>query len=94
MSCPCLVHLSEALPILGSGGAEVRPPLAELWFIGGSHEFLSQGASMDARMRMSYYATGITSAMARKMVSAGSQDAVVFRDADGKRSLQRTCRRR
>jgi hypothetical protein len=55
-------------------------------FIGGSHEFARGGARLlDARVRMFYYATGITPAMAAKTVGVGSQYALVFRDAGGNR---------
>jgi hypothetical protein len=53
--------------------------------IGGSHEFLNNGARMlDARTRMFYYATGITPAMAAKMGGIGSQYAACFRDVKGR----------
>ncbi|WP_213287335.1 DUF1254 domain-containing protein [Bradyrhizobium sp. sGM-13] len=56
----------------------------ETGFLGGSHEFLKNGARyLDARTRFMYYATGITPAMAAKMVGAGSQYAVTFRDSKG-----------
>ena len=56
----------------------------EIGFLGGSHEFLVNGVRyLDARTRMFYYATGITPAMARKMVGIGSQYAISFRDAQG-----------
>jgi hypothetical protein len=56
----------------------------EVGFLGGSHEFLRNGARyLDARTRMFYYATGITPAMATKMVGVGSQYAITFRDAQG-----------
>lgn len=56
----------------------------EVGFLGGSHEFLADGVrNLDARTRMFYYATGITPAMAAKMVGAGSQYAANFRDAQG-----------
>jgi hypothetical protein len=56
----------------------------EVGFLGGSHEFLRDGARyLDARTRMFYYATGITPAMARKMVGVGSQYAISFRDSQG-----------
>jgi len=51
-------------------------------FIGGSHEFLRDGARLiDARSYFFFYATGITPAMARKMVGVGSQYAVAFVDS-------------
>lgn len=53
-------------------------------FVGGSYEFLRNGARLlDARTRMFYYATGITPAMAATMVGAGSQYAIAFKDAKG-----------
>ncbi len=56
----------------------------EVGFLGGSSEFLINGARyLDARTRFMYYATGITPAMAAKMVGAGSQYAVNFRDSKG-----------
>lgn len=55
-------------------------------FVGGSHEFLSQPGvrNLDARTFFFYYATGITPAMAAKMVGAGSQYAGAFVDSQGK----------
>ena len=55
-------------------------------FIGGSCEFLLQPGirSLDARTMMFYYATGITPAMAAKMVGVGSQYAAAFVDSKGK----------
>jgi hypothetical protein len=54
-------------------------------FIGGSHEFQQAGVRLlDSRTRFFYYATGITPAMAAKMVGAGSQYGAIFRDASGK----------
>ena len=56
----------------------------QVGFLGGSHEFLNNGVRLlDARTRMFYYATGITPAMSAKMVGAGSQYGVIFRDAKG-----------
>ena len=56
----------------------------EVGFLGGNHEFLVDGVRyLNARTRMFYYATGITPAMARKMVGIGSQYAISFRDAQG-----------
>lgn len=54
-------------------------------FIGGSYEFLAQPGvrNLEARTMMFYYATGITPAMAVKMVGAGSQYAVAFVDSNG-----------
>jgi hypothetical protein len=55
-------------------------------FIGGSSEFLSQPGvrNLDARSLFFYYATGITPAMAMKMVGIGSQYAAAFVDSEGK----------
>ncbi len=53
-------------------------------FVGGSHEFLREGARLlDARSLFFYYATGITPAMSMKMVGLGSQYAGATLDADG-----------
>jgi len=56
----------------------------ETAFVGGSHEFLADGARLlDARTFFFFYATGITPAMARKMVGVGSQYATAFVDSKG-----------
>jgi len=56
----------------------------EVGFLGGSYEFLFDGVlNPDARTRMFFYATGITPAMAAKMVGVGSQYAITFRDSKG-----------
>ena len=53
-------------------------------FIGGSHEFIQNNTRLlDARTCFFYMATGITPAMAAKMVGAGSQYAAATVDADG-----------
>jgi len=53
-------------------------------FIGGSHEFLDNGARLlDARAFFHFYATGITPAMTMKMVGKGSQYAVAYVDSEG-----------
>ena len=53
-------------------------------FVGGSHEFLSNGARLlDARAYFHFYATGITPAMTMKMVGKGSQYAVAYLDGAG-----------
>jgi len=53
-------------------------------FPGGSHEFLDHGVlTLDGRIFMHFYATGITPAMAMKMVGVGSQYACAYLDADG-----------
>jgi hypothetical protein len=54
-------------------------------FIGGSHEFLRNGARLlDARSYFFFYATGITPAMSLKMVGVGSQYALAFVDSEGR----------
>ena len=55
-------------------------------FVGGSHEFLSQPGvrNLDARAFFFYYATGITPAMAMKMVGVGAQYACAFVDSEGR----------
>ena len=53
-------------------------------FVGGSHEFLANGARLlDARAMMHYVGTGITPAMTHAGVGIGSQYAFTARDADG-----------
>jgi hypothetical protein len=55
-------------------------------FIGGSYEFLSQPGvrNPDARVHFIYYATGVTPAMALKLVGKGSQYAAAATDSDGR----------
>ena len=55
-------------------------------FIGGSYQFLSQPGvrDLDARVHFIYYATGITPAMALKLVGLGSQYAAAATDSEGK----------
>ncbi len=54
-------------------------------FIGGSHEFLRDGARLqDARTRFYYSATVNTPAMVTKNVGAGSQYAIALRDSRGR----------
>jgi hypothetical protein len=56
------------------------------WQVGfsGGYEFLEKGVRrLDARVRMFYYATGITPAMAIKMVGVGSQYSSNWRDVNG-----------
>jgi len=54
-------------------------------FIGGSHEFQIDGVRLlDARTLFFYYATGITPAMAAKMVGVGSQYAGAAMDSEGR----------
>ena len=53
-------------------------------FIGGSYEFLRDGARLlDARTSFHYFATVITPAMAHAQVGAGSAYAYTAHDADG-----------
>jgi hypothetical protein len=54
-------------------------------FIGGSYEFLKEKGvrDLDARTYFFFYATGITPAMAEKMVGKGSAYACAFVDAKG-----------
>jgi hypothetical protein len=54
-------------------------------FVGGSHEFITPDGVrlIDARAFFFFYATGITPAMARKMVGVGSQYAGAFTDENG-----------
>jgi hypothetical protein len=67
-----------------------RDPDAELYgtwknaFVGGSHEFLRNGARLlDARTQFHYIATVITPAMAHAQVGAGSAYAYTVHDAHG-----------
>jgi hypothetical protein len=55
-------------------------------FPGGSYEFLLQPGvrNLDGRVLFHYYATGITPAMATKMVGVGSQYAAATTDSNGK----------
>jgi len=54
-------------------------------FIGGSHEFEIDGVRLlDGRSLFFYYATGITPAMAAKMVGVGSQYAGAMVDSEGR----------
>ncbi|WP_234682207.1 DUF1254 domain-containing protein [Bradyrhizobium monzae] len=53
-------------------------------FIGGSYKFEENGAvNLDAKSMFFFYATGISPAMAMKMVGEGSQYAAAFVDAKG-----------
>jgi len=53
-------------------------------FVGGSHEFIVDGSQLlDARAAFHFYATGITPAMAKKFIGAGSQYAASYLDKDG-----------
>ena len=55
-------------------------------FAGGSYEFLKQPGvrNLDGRVLFHYYATGITPAMAMKMVGVGSQYAAATTDSKGR----------
>jgi len=55
-------------------------------FPGGSYEFLLQPGvrNLDGRVLFHYYATGITPAMAMKMVGVGSQYAAATTDSEGR----------
>jgi hypothetical protein len=55
-------------------------------FIGGDYQFLSQPGvrDADARVHFLYYATGVTPAMAMKIVGLGSQYAAAATDSEGK----------
>jgi hypothetical protein len=55
-------------------------------FAGGSYEFLKQPGvrNLDGRVLFHYYATGITPAMAMKMVGVGSQYAAATTDSEGR----------
>jgi hypothetical protein len=61
------------------------PNSAWLTTFAGGYEFLSQPGvrNLDARTMFHYYATGITPAMALKMVGIGSQYAAAFVDSKG-----------
>jgi hypothetical protein len=53
-------------------------------FIGGSHEFLKNGArNLDARILFHFTAICVTPAMVNKMVGAGSQYMAAYVDGDG-----------
>ena len=69
------------------GGAYYYPD--RQWFTsfpGGSYEFLTQPGvrNLEGRVLFHYYATGITPAMAMKMVGVGSQYAAATTDSEGK----------
>ena len=53
-------------------------------FPGGSYEWLNEGASLlDIRAGFHFYATGITPAMAKKIIGKGSNYAFAYTDAQG-----------
>jgi hypothetical protein len=68
-------------------GFYLFPGKSKVWtnpFVGGSHEFLGNGAHfLDARAAFHFYATGITPAMAAKIIGKGSKYAAAYLDADG-----------
>jgi len=68
-------------------GFYVFPGVSNVWtvpFEGGSHEFLVDGVRLiDARAAFHFYATGITPAMSKKFIGAGSQYAAAYLDHDG-----------
>jgi hypothetical protein len=56
----------------------------EIGFAGGSHEFINNGVRLiNERTRFHFYATGITPAMVRPPVGAGSQYVIGLRDSKG-----------
>ena len=69
-----------------SNDAHFFPNSAWVTTFSGGYEFLSQPGvrNLDARTMFHYYATGITPAMAMKMVGIGSQYAAAFVDSQGK----------
>jgi hypothetical protein len=85
----------EQAAAVGAGMARAiayapRDPGAELYgswknaFVGGSHEFLRNGARLlDARTQFHYIATVITPAMAHAQVGSGSAYAYTVHDAHG-----------
>jgi hypothetical protein len=68
-------------------GFYLFPGKSEVWtnpFVGGSHEFIVDGAQLlDARAAFHFFATGITPAMAAKIIGKGSKYAAAYLDADG-----------
>ncbi|WP_236624869.1 DUF1214 domain-containing protein [Rhodopirellula sp. SWK7] len=57
----------------------------EVGFAGGSYEFEHDGVALiNSRARFHFYATGITPAMVKPPVGAGSQYVIGLRDAEGK----------
>ena len=62
------------------------PEHSKVWtnpFVGGSYKFEIEGVSLiDARAAFHFYATGITPAMAKKIVGKGSKYAVAYLDKD------------
>ncbi len=68
-------------------GFYLFPGKSAVWtnpFVGGSHEFLVDGAHiLDGRAAFHFYATGITPAMAAEIIGKGSKYAAAYLDADG-----------
>ncbi len=68
-------------------GFYLFPGKSKVWvnpFVGGSHKFLVDGAHLlDARAGFHFYATGITPAMAKKIIGKGSKYAVAYNDTAG-----------
>ena len=65
-------------------GRECSTARGRTRFVGGSHEFLRDGARLlDARTQFHYLATVITPAMAHAQVGAGSAYAYTVHDANG-----------
>jgi hypothetical protein len=62
------------------------PGQSKVWtnpFVGGSYKFEVDGVSLiDARAAFHFYATGITPAMAKKIIGKGSKYAVAYLDKD------------
>jgi hypothetical protein len=85
----------EQAALIGGGMSRAiaympRDPQAALYgswknaFVGGSHEFLRNGARLlDARTQFHYLATVVTPAMAHAQVGAGSAYAYTVHDANG-----------
>ena len=69
-------------------GFYLFPGKSAVWtnpFVGGSYEFIVDGASvLDGRAAFHFFATGITPAMAAKIIGKGSKYAAAYLDADGK----------
>jgi hypothetical protein len=68
-------------------GFYLFPDKSTVWtnpFVGGSHEFLGDGSHiLDARAAFHFFATGITPAMAAKIIGKGSKYAAAYLDVDG-----------
>jgi len=68
-------------------GFYLFPGKSKVWtnpFVGGSYQFINEGAHLiDARAAFHFYATGITPAMAKKIVGKGSKYAAAYLDVEG-----------